>query len=70
MKAFAQVANNYAGSKSFREAMSHLENASRKIADQHLHCQIGDRETLPTETQVNFSQPLDMLLGEIVRILH
>lgn len=66
---FADVANQYAGSKSFKDSMLHLDNSSRKIADQHLHCHIRKSETLPTLTQVNFSNDLDVLLAEIVRIL-
>lgn len=38
-KSFSEVANNYRGSKSFKESMKHLENSSRKIADQYLHTQ-------------------------------
>jgi len=68
-KKFAEVANNYAGAKSFKESMNHLENSSRKIADSHMHQQIRGTESLPNETQVNFSNDLDVLLGEIVRIL-
>ncbi|MBI3316444.1 MAG: hypothetical protein HYZ85_00370 [Candidatus Omnitrophica bacterium] len=68
-KTFAQVASNYGGSKSFRESMQHLENSSRKIADQHLHCQIRKKEVLPNRTQVNFSHDVDVFLAEIVRIL-
>ncbi|HEU6447993.1 MAG TPA: hypothetical protein VFV23_06115 [Verrucomicrobiae bacterium] len=66
---FSEIANNYAGSKSFRESMQHLENSSRKIADQHLHCKIRKSETIPTFTQVNFHNDLDVLLAEIVRLL-
>jgi hypothetical protein len=66
---FGEVANNYAGIKSFRESMQHLENSARNIGDAHLHVQIRKRESLPTPTQVNFSNDLDVLLGEIVRIL-
>jgi hypothetical protein len=64
---FAEVANNHGG-RSFKEAMSHLENGSRKIADLHLHAKIRDRESLPNMTQVDFSAPLDLLLSEIERI--
>jgi hypothetical protein len=68
-KTFSEVANNYAGGgKSFKEAMQHLESASRKIADAHLHIPIRKSETLPTAQQVNCGQQLDMLLSEIVRI--
>jgi hypothetical protein len=66
---FAEVANNYSGSKSFRESMLTLENSSRKIADQHLHGRIRESETLPTERQVDFSPDIDVLLAEIIRIL-
>jgi hypothetical protein len=66
---FAAVANNYAGTRSFRESMLNLENSSRRIADQHLHGQIRSRETLPTARQVDFSPDMDVLLAEIIRVL-
>ena len=66
---FDEVTNQYKGSKSFKESMLHLEKSSRKIADQYLHCQIRKSETLPNKTQVNFSNDIDVLLSEIVRIL-
>lgn len=66
---FSEVSNNYAGSKSFKESMRHLEKSSRKIADQYLHTQIRQKESLPNTTQVNFSNDVDVLLGEIVRVL-
>jgi hypothetical protein len=66
---FAEVANNYRGSKSFRESMQHLEKSARNIGDAHLHTQIRRRETLPSATQVNFGNDLDVLLAEIVRLL-
>jgi hypothetical protein len=66
---FAEVANNYSGSgKSFKETMHHLENATRKVADAHLHMHIRKSETLPTAQQVNCGQQLDVLLAEIVRL--
>ena len=68
-KKFSEVANNYAGAKSFKESMLNLENSSRKISDQYLHVQVRASETLPTVRQVDFSNDLDVLLGEIVRIL-
>jgi hypothetical protein len=68
-KTFNEVANNYSGGgKSFKETMHHLENASRKVADAHLHMPIRKSETLPTAQQVNCGQQLDVLLSEIVRI--
>jgi hypothetical protein len=69
-KNFAEISNNYAGgSKSFKQSMQHLEMSSRKIADSHLHTQIRKSEILPNRTQVNFSNDLDVLLAEIVRLL-
>src|ERR1043165_4473 len=67
-RTFAEVANNYAGGKSFKEAMDHLQNSARKIGDAVLHTQIRGSEVLPVATQVNFSNSLDFLLSEIVRI--
>ncbi len=70
LKAFSEVANNYAGGgRSFKETMHHLENASRKVGDAHLHMPIRKSETLPTGQQVNCGQQLDVLLSEIVRIM-
>jgi hypothetical protein len=66
---FKEVANNYGnGGKSFKDAMHHLENAARKVADAHLHIPIRKSETLPVAQQVNFAPQLDVLLSEIVRI--
>lgn len=67
-KNFSEVANNYAGARSFREAMEHLDSAAKKVADGHLHTQIRKSETLPTAQQVNFASGIDVLLAEIVRI--
>ena len=53
------------GTKSFKDSMRHLEESARKIADSHLHGHMRRREVLPTSTQVDFSQSLDVLLGEI-----
>lgn len=69
VKTFSEVANNYpGGGRSFKETMHHLENASRKVADAHLHMPMRKSETLPTAQQVNCGQQLDVLLSEIVRI--
>lgn len=69
-KNFTEIANNYnGGSKSFKQSMANLESSSRKIADAHLHTQIRIKEILPNKTQVNFSNDLDVLLAEIVRLL-
>lgn len=68
-KKFSEVANNYKGAKSFKDLMKQLEESSRNIADAYLHIQIRKKESLPNKTQVNFSQNLDTLLSEIIRIL-
>jgi len=67
-KKFSEVANNYAGTSSFKLAMGHLHNALRKIADSHLHTNIRKSEALPNKTQVDFRQSLDQLLQEVVRL--
>ncbi len=69
LRTFAEVANNYGGSKSFRECMQRLEGSARNIADMHLHTPIRHSEALPTRTQVNFSNDVDVLLAEAVRLL-
>jgi len=66
---FSQVASNYAGGRSFKETMERLDKSARTIADQHLHSQIRKAEVIPTINQVDFSNEIDVLLGEIVRIL-
>jgi hypothetical protein len=68
-KTFVEVANNYSGTRSFKDAMDHLQNSARKIADGHLHTPIRSSEVLPNANQVNFSNNLDVLLSEIIRIL-
>ncbi len=66
---FSEVANSYNGGQSFKKSMQHLDESCRNIADQHLHYQIRKSETLPNETQIGFSNDIDVLLSEIVRIL-
>jgi hypothetical protein len=68
-KGFAEIANNYQGTKSFKESMTHLATSARRIGDQHLHSQIRASEILPSVVQVNFSNDLDVLVAEIVRVL-
>jgi len=64
---FKQVCAN-SGTKSFKDSMNHLNNSSRKIADGYLHTTIRKSETLPSSTQIDFKQDLDVLLQEIIRI--
>jgi hypothetical protein len=68
-KNFDEVANNYGGSKSFKDSMKGLATSARSIADGHLHVQIRRKEVLPTRRQVDFSHDIDVLLSEIVRKL-
>lgn len=68
-KTFFEVTNNSKCEKSIKDSFQHLESSSRKIADGYLHIPIRKKETLPTYTQVKFTQDLDVLLGEIIRIL-
>jgi len=66
---FQKVANNYSGTQSFKTAMKGLYSIQKNISDGCLHEHIRNTESLPNATQVNCSQALDHLLGEIVRIL-
>ncbi len=64
-----EITNNYSGGRSFKAAMQHLNNTSRKISDYYLHSQIKNSEMLPNVTQIDFSNDLDFLLAEIGRIV-
>ncbi len=68
MTKFAEIANNYQGARTFKESMKRLDESSRKISDAHLHTQIRASEVIPTLTQVDFRQDVDVLISEIVRI--
>lgn len=67
---FAEVANNYSGPqhRSFKTHVMRLQTSLRSIADMHLHSRIRPSEDLPTFVQVDFSQDLDVLLGELIRV--
>ncbi len=66
---FSEISGNY-GTRSFRESMKILDDASRKIADSYLHTHIRISESsLPNETQIDFKNSLDVLLQEIVNII-
>ena len=69
VSSFAEVVNNYGGTKSFKDSMNLLQKSLRNVADSHLHVQIRAREILPNFTQANFKADLDLLLSEIVRLL-
>lgn len=66
---FADVCGSH-GSKSFKESMIILNKSSRKIADAYLHTHIRKHESaLPTLTQINFKNDVDVLLQEIIRVI-
>ena len=69
LEKFTEIANNYSAGKSFKDSMKHLEESSRKIADSYLHMQMRSKESLPTIKQVEFRADLDVLIGEVIRIL-
>jgi hypothetical protein len=66
---FVEVANNYPGSRSFKQSMRNLQDSARPIGDNHLHVQIRRRDDLPTVVQVDFSRDLDVLIGAILTML-
>jgi hypothetical protein len=66
---FAQVTANYAGGRSFKDSIEHLERASRKIADSYLHAPIRRDEATPSKMQVEFRADVDVLLAECIRRL-
>lgn len=65
---FARVASEYPFAKSVKAAMQRLQGQGRDGADFHLHQPIREHETVPTAAQVAFSQELDVLLGEVIRV--
>ena len=67
-KTFNEVANNYGG-KSFKGNAQHLQKSLRNIADNHLHLPVRKKEVLPNQNQINFSNDLDVVLSEIIRLL-
>jgi hypothetical protein len=66
---FAEVVNNYKGTKSFKSAMRRLNDSLRNLADSYLHVQIRKIESLPTMNQVDFRAELDALLSEVSRVM-
>lgn len=68
-KTFNDVESSYAGAKSFRASMKHLNHSLRNIADAHLHVQIRAKEVVPNALQVDFRADLDVLLAEVIRVL-
>lgn len=72
-QSFAEICAHHKGGsvegRSFKASMKHLSESMKHIADAILHVHIRPSETLPTATQVDFKQSLDVLLGEVVRLL-
>ncbi|OFX20382.1 MAG: hypothetical protein A2033_13375 [Bacteroidetes bacterium GWA2_31_9] len=71
-KNFDEVANNYkseGNSRSFTNSMKHLNSPMRFISDASIHSQIRKSEILPNETQIDCKKELDVLLGEVIRVL-
>ncbi len=67
---FSEFANKYPdGTQSFKKSMLHLDKSLRNIADNNIHSQVRNKEVIPTFTQIDFRQDLDVLLSEVVRIL-
>jgi hypothetical protein len=67
--AFAQVASNYGGGRSFKKVAEKLEETARAIGDMIAHETMRASETLPSPAMIDFSQELDVLLGEVIRLL-
>ncbi|ADJ22480.1 hypothetical protein Hden_0659 [Hyphomicrobium denitrificans ATCC 51888] len=67
-ESFARVASEYPFAKSVKAGMQRLQGQGRDGADFHLHQPIRTQESLPTATQVAFSQELDVLLSEVIRV--
>ena len=65
---FTEVVSNYSWGKSHASLIKKLETESRHHADNHLHQVIRKSESLPNATQVDFSQSIDVLIAEIIRI--
>jgi len=70
---FAQVASQHTAGpgdgRSFKGAIAPLAESMKHIADGLLQVQIRPTETVPSSTQVDYRQSLDVLLGEVVRLL-
>ena len=71
-KTFSEVANNYGGAtsgKSFKKVAAKLDDSARNIGDMIAHETMRPVESLPSIAMIDFSQELDVLLGEVVRLL-
>jgi AraC-like DNA-binding protein len=59
----------YAEGRSFRSVAERLNKSLKKIAEHHMHKQIGKKEMPPTLEEINFSADLSFLLGRIAENL-
>ncbi|HEY8783517.1 MAG TPA: hypothetical protein VIM16_17960 [Mucilaginibacter sp.] len=66
---FDKVIGGY-GSQSFKKNMKHLNESLRSSADGYTHFLIRKKEPLPNEQQVDYKNNLDVLLAEIITVLH
>jgi hypothetical protein len=66
---FDQVVGGY-GSQSFKKNMKHLNESLRSTADGYTHFLIRKKEPLPNEQQIDYRNNLDVLLAEIITVLH
>jgi hypothetical protein len=65
-RTFGEYSASIAG-RSVKAVMDKLQSSSRHVADNWLHQQIRATESLPSGTQVDFRQELDVLLSEVLR---
>ncbi|MDM7913507.1 MAG: hypothetical protein QUS09_10460, partial [Methanotrichaceae archaeon] len=68
-KSYDAVANNEKFGKSLKENLQRLLLSLKPIADSHLHQHIRSSEDCPNVNQASFSQDMDVLLGEVIRVL-
>jgi len=66
---FDAVVAHYKG-RSFKDVAKRLNSSLKKIADYHIHKQIGRKEVLPVEEELDFSPDLNFLLARIIENLH
>jgi hypothetical protein len=62
---FDSVVAQYGG-QSFKSTADKLNSSLKKIADFHIHKQIGRKEVLPAREEINFSNDLNFLLARII----
>jgi hypothetical protein len=65
---FDAVAAQYGGI-SFKSVAQRLNVSLKKIADHHIHKQIGKKEVLPVPEEIDFSNNLNFLLARIIEKL-